>query len=427
MERREFLAGLAALAGGVYGDEKGKIRVEAVDKDLDWGPKDGLYSTFLGVHLGYYGKKMEFSHSGWATKVINEHKRGGLTKIEEVGLRYKNEFGKDVEVKTRVVKQGGKAPLVIIVPGMGGKAEGSNEIMAALGSAGYHVVSGDSSFNSAMVEKGLYGVPGNLENETMFLTRMVDDSVKARGIEFSKVGAIGKSYGATEALLLSKLSEEKKLPFRVSRVQAHCPPISMRATMDLLDRKHKEAMDNIDDNNNLIKLAGDYIMNLPVQQDAPANFNRDRAGWFLGRAFNYFLANTTYAIFKRYPEIRDRVVPKDVYRGVDEMGKADMEKSYCEAMSYGNLRDLMVKPYWEKRGVSMESILDNGDISKILPGVRGSVELVITVDDPINEPGAVEALEGIKSGAKMTKLLRGGHCGYLCNEWALAKMLSVFD
>jgi len=54
-------------------------------------------------------------------------------------------------------------------------------------------------------------------------------------------------------------------------------------------------------------------------------------------------------------------------------------------------------------------------------------ETIIAVDDPLNTPEDTKTFVAFAAGKRVTILSRGGHLGYVCQEWTKNKLMTLFD
>ena len=438
--RRGFLktAGLAAVAklNEIYGDES-KNRIEYVDKELDHPWENGLYSTLAGLALG---PDSNLPGSEWANSRLGRIGGKPAKKVEKCKIKVN---GTDGDFNLSYVDCGKSAPLVVVVPGLRGGSEELDSMvwMKWLSEMGYGSVSYDSTFSPRMVSKGKYGVPGNLEKEAEFAGRIISEFMNSRNLKPEKIGAVGRSYGAVQSIWLDILSQQNKIGFKIDRVLAYTPPISMDETMKLLDDKFRRAMETKDelertkgqsaaDQYNIINMYLEFVKYNKPEYPMPKKFNVEKADLCLGRFFNYALGDTLEAAITAFPEVERSIIinGKSLREAMRESGdEKSVRRDYANGMSYGQFYEMMVGPYWSNKSYSKEMILNNGEIYSLMGKVGDWVNLILTRNDPINREGAASVFENINSKGKFSILKRGGHCGFCLSKWAQLRMKQIFD
>src|SRR4029079_18255998 len=170
----------AALAAG-------ENQPERVDDGLpayNFPYKNGLYATIAG-YLGI--KDIELKNFRTYTLRID-------------GFRDK--------VTVRAILQNKPAPLVVVLLGIDGKADGKlGKIWPSwLDRAGYNVLSFDSTFLPSFIRVSGHGVTGNLVVEADRVSQIIGAFLKLGEVKgnVTSVGVAGMSYGGIEALLLGE-------------------------------------------------------------------------------------------------------------------------------------------------------------------------------------------------------------------------------
>jgi predicted alpha/beta-fold hydrolase len=320
----------------------------------------------------------------------------------------------------RAVIQKGPAPVVVILNGLGGRADGAEASlwMAWLEQAGVHVLSFDSTFHPAMTTASRHGMAGNLVAEADLAARIINACLKSNNLsnKCTRVGVVGMSYGATQALLLGKLSREGRLPFRLDAVQAYSPPVSMADSLDILDETFTYEWKLTDHLWAFYNLQREY----PVRQQHDSRMMRAA----IARIFRMDLGNVVERNDSLFGAELDkagvsRLLPKDAER--------DERMNYAEAVSFRQYLHHIAGPYWQHRGVDGPSeLLAAGELSRLLAVTANSAEVILAANDPLNQPGAVDRLANLNVGNRLTILPRGGHLGYINADWTRAKLCGIF-
>ena len=136
----------------------------------------------------------------------------------------------------------GKAPLIVMITGLGGHAGSTyyNFLAYHFVKKGYHVLAVPNPLHYSFALAGsTSGFPGVTRDDARDLyatiLKGVDKLQRKAGLEYSSVGLVGVSLGALEAAYLSELdSREKKLNFQ--RVLLINPPVDPLFGIHALDR-----------------------------------------------------------------------------------------------------------------------------------------------------------------------------------------------
>src|SRR5207244_3067819 len=118
----------------------------------------------------------------------------------------------------RAIFQRETAPLVVVLLGIDGRADGALGKLwpSWFAEAGCHVLTFDSTFLPSFIEYSGHGVTGNLIAESERVRDIISAFIEqsdAKG-KISKIGIVGMSYGGIEALVLGSMAKEGKLPFK---------------------------------------------------------------------------------------------------------------------------------------------------------------------------------------------------------------------
>lgn len=328
-----------------------------------------------------------------------------------------NVKGMKSSVWTRAVIQNHPAPLVVILNGTFGHAADpeANLLMAWLEEKGYHAFTFDSTFLPAMNEASRHGVAGNLAAEAELSARIIQTFLQHREMagKVTQIGVAGMSYGGTQALLLAKMSAAGKLPFRLDAVQAYSPPADVASSMRILDDSFTYEW----------KLSDHYwkFSNLPRAYPMREQYDPKMMSAALGRVFRMGLQEVTERNDRLYGAELDkagatRLMPRDAER--------DERLNYAEVVSFSQYFNNIAAPYWKARG--QNDLLEDGNLKELLKCCGANVEVIIASNDPLNEQGAVEELQRMDFGKKLTVLPCGGHLGYINAKWTRSRLCNMF-
>jgi hypothetical protein len=146
------------------------------------------------------------------------------------------------KLRFRFYQQGGSAPLIFIIPGLGGPAaSGSASYLAeVLGDEGFHVLILPSPFNwNFALAASPSGLPGLTEGDSrdLYVAMQIalEHVVEHHGARIGGTGLIGLSDGARYAPYISKLDAERQ------RIGIHTyllvnPPVNLMQTIEKIDQ-----------------------------------------------------------------------------------------------------------------------------------------------------------------------------------------------
>ena len=345
-----------------------------------------------------------------------------IPKVEVKGQEsYKlkiDSFRKEMPVKA--VIQRGKAPLVVVLLGIDGRADGNLGRLwpSYFAAAGYHVLTFDSTFLPSFIETSGHGVTGNLKAESERVKEIIAAFLQLPELKdkVSKLGLVGMSYGALEALLLGEEAQKGALPFKVDAIQAYSPPIQLQWTGELIDRWYDEDRWQY----TLVELAGKLSGHTPVPPNEPVPFSDSvmRAG--IAAAFRLGL--------KEVIARNDRLYKLNLLPSGNEFDDEYVRREYAATWGYERFIDEAVFPYWRKR-LNLTSVSDLTwpiDVRNLLPKQPPGAEVILAEDDPFNSPESLAELKKQAHKGSLTVLPRGGHLGYAACAWTKAKLLRLF-
>ena len=304
-------------------------------------------------------------------------------------------------------------PLVIIVNGTFSKAQNlyAEMLEGTFIKAGYNVVTFDSFFSRRFLLETQYGAPGNFKAEAEIAGRIVATFLKQPGIseKVTDIAVVGLSYGGGVALQMAMLDQNQKLPFKLSRVQAYSVPVSFQTAFRILDEFEAQPYS--------------YDTIIPIvlkankrHQGIPEDTSLEMLQKVIGRSFRLDLPETVESVdriyFNAIKKFRSYELQTN-YLGDAQAAIMDRE-SEASSVSFRAFFASWLAPYWNGNAhVSAEDILAMGELSALLPQLGDKVQIVIANNDPLNVPGAVEALKKIRSSAHLIVQKSGGHLGFL--------------
>jgi len=325
-------------------------------------------------------------------------------------------FARSVSIKA--VIQDHSAPLTVVILGLSGKtnADYSKVWPAWLSDAGHHVLYFDSTFGSSFHKVSRHGVSGNLWAETERIRDIITaflDHPDMRG-KVSEIGIAGYSYGGVQALLLGQMAKVKKLPFTISGIQAYSPPIDLLKTAEILDAWYRTDRWNF----TAAELQR-MFRKLPSFDVRPEKISESAMRAAVADVFR--------------TELSDVVLATDAIYNLGNLPKGnDFDHQYIKieyAQSYGFLAFArkFARPYWQAK-LSEEEInrlADQTNLCRLLQEQPAYSETIISADDPFNTLEDLNKFKGCAVGHRLTVLPRGGHIGYMSDEWTRAKLLTL--
>ena len=161
------------------------------------------------------------------------------TMVLETDLKKPEIFFYDHGLRYTAAFQDGKAPLIFLIAGTGGSIRSSKmlALMNNLYRAGFHVVALPSPTSSNfIINASASHVPGNLSEDAVDLYRVMEQiwNVSREHIQVSDFFLAGYSLGGTEAALVAKLDEERKV-FDFRRVLMINPSVSLYTSVSRIE------------------------------------------------------------------------------------------------------------------------------------------------------------------------------------------------
>jgi predicted alpha/beta-fold hydrolase len=319
----------------------------------------------------------------------------------------------------RAVVQAQPAPLIVVLLGITGRAntDFSRVWPSWLAEAGYNVLYFDSTFLTVGKASGRPGVAGNLFAEAELCRDIIEAYLKQTGAgeRVTEIGVVGMSYGGTLALILGQMAVKGELPFRLDGVQAYSPPVDMKNSAAIIDRWHARDRWRF----TLAQLQ-------PMEKHKPVASSGKRAPFEdcmlragIAAAFRLALVNVvldnneTYNLNKllRGDEFNDKYVQQDHAGTINFL-------EYAYDFAY---------PYWEQKlNMPLEDLIQAANLCTLIKNQSGGTEVIVTADDPLNNPEDKAQLQACAAEGRVTMLPKGGHLGYVNNPWTRTKLLSMF-
>jgi hypothetical protein len=209
------------------------------------------------------------------------------------------------------------------------------------------------------------------------------------------------------ALNFDRLAKKGEIKIVPERVLAFSPPVNMQVAALNLDKyyaEYKEEYGLFD----LLKMNNHE----PVEQGKPIPFKSGMMRAGIGYIF--------------HADLKDAIeCSKDCYNY--SMPEED-DKNKKNLNAFTRFIEGVVYPYWEKQGTvrSIEELWQFGDLYRLMKNTSENVHVIITEDDPLNDPKLIDFLRRDVPKQKMTILPRGGHLGFLGSNWAKKRVQGLF-
>jgi hypothetical protein len=315
-----------------------------------------------------------------------------------------------------------------------------------------------------------HGVAGNIMLEGRLCAQIIQSVLNLKdettGALFadrvSSVRLAGFSYGGD--LALQVLRDPKAKAWPVDRVLVVCTPVDLLRTSELLDLYYWADQTHF----STFSLAR-LLEGFTPEDEEPTERELSllRAG--LGYVFHGDVTDILEDNVKRYmPNLEDQLKAfskspdvkahrekelarlknkskralADLKARKDQLSKEEykqlkrnLEEDYESRKAYASLqlgdidewsfkhgRYLLVRPYWDLKN----NMSDYGRLKEMLKGAPNFVQVVLTKDDPLNDPDDLKALSEVVSEPQLLLLPHGGHVGLSGTKWFQALMAKFF-
>ena len=324
-------------------------------------------------------------------------------------------------VPVKAVIQPHAAPLVIVIPGLDGKADSKLGKLwpAWYSEAGYHVLTFDSTFTWSFNAVSGHGASGHIGVEAQCVRDLVESFLKSDAIKdkVSRIGVVGMSYGGIQALMLGQMQKDNALPFKIDAIQVWSPPVNMQRTCEILDKWYAEDRWNY----TLAELATKMSSHKPVAPGKSIPFSDEEMRAGIAAVFRLDLANLILKTDRAY---KLNLLPS----GNNEFDAEDVRKDHASTWGFQRFVSELTFPYWEKRLKlgSVEELTSSFELRTLLPKQASHTEVIIAADDPFNTAEDLMALDSVKKECALNVLKGGGHLGFVAENWTKAKLLTLF-
>ncbi|WP_394561155.1 serine/threonine protein kinase [Aquipseudomonas alcaligenes] len=346
------------------------------------------------------------------------------------------------QLRYRLAKQKGPAPLIFIISGTGASyASGKTEELKRLFyGAGYHVVqlSSPTSYDF-MSAASSTATPGLSKQDAEDLYRLMM-AVRAQQpkLEVSDYYLTGYSLGALNAAFVSALDEELR-SFNFKRVLLLNPPVSLYTSVSNLDRLVQTRVKGVDDGTTYFELIlakltryfeekGHIDMNEAMLYDFQSSgqkLSNEQLAMLIGSSFRFSVSDMAFTadLINRRGLITPRSYPISEGTSLTPFFKRALQ---CDFDCY-IVEQLL--PYWRKKydGGSLLQLNDQVSLYALQSYLQNSSKIAVmhNADDLILGPGDLGFLRRT-FGERLTVYPRGGHCGNLNYRVNSDAMLEFF-
>lgn len=323
-------------------------------------------------------------------------------------------------IPVKAIIQESSAPLVVVLLGIEGRPDDDFSKLWPLwlAQSGYHVLTFDSTFTQEFNSKSLHGVTGNLWVESEIAKNIIAAFIEQTCVNgrVSKIGIAGMSYGGIEALMIGTMAADKKTPFEVSAIQAYSPPISLMNSAKIVDGWYAETYGQY----TLVEL-------LQLKKHCPCRSNPESPVsdcMLKAAAANSFRLPLPQLIAYNDQAYHLQILPKG-----DEFDDAYVRADHGSRWTFTRFAFNMSYPYWQRKlnVPDLQPMIHAADLGALLARQPAFSEIIIAEDDPLDYPADMQAFKTQSAGKRVTFLPRGGHLGYIAEDWTRAKLLSMFN
>jgi len=377
------------------------LGVTAADEpEFDFGYSDGLYATVT------LAKRIQ---------------KPTIDSGESIKLRVPG-FQKEMEVRVHWQTEGehriARAPLAIPLLGIAGRNKDDLARLweALLLETGCHVMMADSAFSYDFNKVSGHGVAGSVAAESEAVVKVIEaflNTPEARD-KVTEVRLLGASYGGTVALYLAKMNAEGKLHFPLGVILALSPPVSLRATAQIVDGFY--AQDFASYNYNPAELV--RLIDTPI-------VSPDGRVPFQPRLMRAGIGYVFHSELKRMVKKNDRMYGLGLLHKYERIGD---KRGEARGWSYTQFIEEMSYPYWRDRGAvqSIDAFWSMGALENLLTTAGDNVFVYVSRDDPFNNPADVAALQAHFNPPLFNVLPAGGHLGFAKSQWMKETVMNKF-
>ncbi len=346
------------------------------------------------------------------------------------------------QLRYRLARQRGPAPLIFIISGTGGHySNGKTESLKRLFyGAGYHVVqlSSPTSYDF-MSAASRYATPGISADDAKDLYRVMQ-AIRARHhkLPVTEFHLTGYSLGALNAAFVSQLDETRG-SFNFKRVLLLNPPVNLYTSVGNLDKLVQTRVDGIDNHTTFYEVVLEKLTRYYRQrgyidldeamlydfQQSALKLSDEQMAMLIGSVFRFSAAdiNFTSDLINR----RGLIVPQDYPINEGTRLEPFFKRALlCDFDCY--ITEQLI-PMWRAQydGGSLPQLIQQVSLYALEDYLRQSPKIAVmhNADDVILGAGDIGFLRRT-FGDRLTLYPRGGHCGNLTYRVNAQHMLEFF-
>lgn len=387
----------APASAAVDAERPFEVKVQTAVPPYTFSCGDGLYSTVSGYLQ------------------IKDAKVAKAEKFEIVVPG----FAKPMPVVATI--QSHPAPLVVVLLGISSRADTDFSQLwpSWFASAGYHVLTMNSTFRAEFMDISGKGVSGNIWSESESVAQIIDAFLHLSTVRdrVTKIGIVGMSYGGIEALILGQMAGERRLPFEIASIQAFSPPLKMDRTAELFDDWYNENRWKFTQIEMWRKVDG----HKPQCHTECRPLSEEILKASISLSFQVELIPVVIRANDKYDL---KVLPEgDFFTG------REVKEDYAATWGFSKYAYDLALPWWkEKLNLSnLDELITSSYLCNLAAKQPAYSEIILTADDPFNDAADLAEFRACKYTGRLQILPQGGHLGYIGDEWTRAKLLSLFS
>jgi len=353
-------------------------------------------------------------------------------------------FWHDRGLRSAVVTQDHKAPLIFLIAGTGASFDSPKNrgLARAFYRAGFHVAAISSSTHpNFIVSASTSGFPGHLEDDSRDTYRVMEMMMERMGdrIEVSDYYLTGYSLGGAQAAFLTKLDDEKR-SFNFKKVLMINPPVSLYNSVNILDKMLEEnipgGLDHFDafferviDAFTEVYTTVDHVefndeFLYTVYRHRPPKDDEPLAA-LIGTSFRMSSASMVFTT-----DVMNNagyIVPKN--RELAPSADLSDFAKVSHRITFLQYFDELLYPYYKARqpGLTRQEMLHELSLHSIKDYLRNNdrIYVVHNEDDLILAPGEIDFFTDVL-GSRAKIYPHGGHCGNIDYQVNVDHMISLF-
>jgi len=365
--------------------------------------------------------------------------------LDVFGDRKKPEvFWYDRGLRSAVVSQDHKAPLIFLIAGTGASFDSpKNRGMArAFYKAGFHVAAISSSTHpNFIISASSSGFPGHLADDSKDIYRVMELVMKEMGdrIEVTDYYVTGYSLGGAQAAYVSKLDEERRV-FNFKKVLMINPPVSLYNSVNLIDDMLAEnipggpenfdaffkgvmnAFTEVYTTQKHVEFNDEFLYT--VYRHRPPKSDEPLAA-LIGTSFRMSSANMIFTTDVMTNS--GYIVPKN--RELSPSESLTGFYKVAHRITFLQYFDELLYPYYKAKqpGLKRQDLLDELSLHSIEDYLRNSDKIYVmhNADDLILQKGEINFFTDV-FGSRAKIYPWGGHCGNMDYTVNVEHMLSLF-